>query len=442
MSSIKMRLFVTGVAVVAIGVYVETAFSGDQDPSDPVNLAIRKGSKWLVTVQGKDGGWGQDGGETSYIRTNERLESNGNDVANTAVAAEALLRLGGLQGQYRQSLERAVDFILARVEKSPADGLAVTDLNGTQIQRKLGPNIDTFLTAKLLAELDGAMPDARSNARVRQALQKCVAKIEKNQLKDGSWNMAGGWAPILGTSIASQSLNLAAQKGVAVNRLAMAQVDQYTKLSMAAPPPAAASPAGSAGYGGGVGSGSGAGVGSGVAGGVVGGVAGGVPSSVPPTTTRDHVEPRAALRADLTVASGYSAGAVSAMSAGIPLYKRAQELEQLSRTDKDREANAKDINAIKKQLSDTKFVAGFGSVGGEEFFSYLSISDSLRRAGGPEWVKWNADMKTKLLSMQNADGTWAGHHCITGRVAVTSAAILLLTADRQPAPQLTSMNKK
>jgi hypothetical protein len=130
------------------------------------------------------------------------------------------------------------------------------------------------------------------------------------------------------------------------------------------------------------------------------------------------------------------------MSAGVPLYKRAQELEQLSRTDKDREANAKDIGDIKKQLSDPKFVAGFGSVGGEEFFSYLSISDSLRRAGGPEWVKWNADMKTKLLSMQNADGTWAGHHCITGRVAVTSAAILLLTADRQPVPQLTSMNKK
>jgi len=42
-------------------------------------------------------------------------------------------------------------------------------------------------------------------------------------------------------------------------------------------------------------------------------------------------------------------------------------------------------------------------------------------------------MKTKLLKLQNEDGTWAGHHCITGRVSVTSAAILLLTADRQPA---------
>ena len=50
--------------------------------------------KWLVSVQGKDGGWGQDGGETSYVRQGERLESKGNDVANTAVAAEALLHTG------------------------------------------------------------------------------------------------------------------------------------------------------------------------------------------------------------------------------------------------------------------------------------------------------------------------------------------------------------
>jgi hypothetical protein len=33
------------------------------------------------------------------------------------------------------------------------------------------------------------------------------------------------------------------------------------------------------------------------------------------------------------------------------------------------------INAIEKELSDPRFVAGFGSVGGEEFFSYLNISE-------------------------------------------------------------------
>ncbi len=36
---------------------------------------------------------------------------------------------------------------------------------------------------------------------------------------------------------------------------------------------------------------------------------------------------------------------------------------------------------------------------------------------------------TKIVRLQNNDGTWNGHHCITVRVAVTSAAILNLAVD-------------
>src|SRR6478672_10994585 len=122
-----MRVFAAGVAAMAIGIYAERGFSGNNSlpKNDPVTLAVTKGVKWLVSVQGKDGGWGQDGGETSYIRQGERLESNGNDVANTAVAAEALLHAGNTptSGEYRENLQRAVRFILERVEKSPSDGL-------------------------------------------------------------------------------------------------------------------------------------------------------------------------------------------------------------------------------------------------------------------------------------------------------------------------------
>lgn len=409
MRSNRMRVLVTGVAAVTIGIYAEIGFSGDNNvaQNDPAAMAVGKGLRWLVSVQGANGGWGQDGGETSYVRQGERLESRGNDVANTAVAAAALLHTGSTptNGMYREPLQRAVNFILKHVEQSPVEGLAVTDQSGTQIQRKLGPYIDTFLTSKLLAELDGTMGDAQANARVRLSLQKCVAKIEKNQLKDGSWNISGGWAPILGTSLASQSLNIAQRKGAASPQLAMANVAEYTMLTSAPPAPKAEMPAGSGG-------GTGAGVG--------GGVVGGIPGSMASTVSVD----------------------AAAGSAGISLYKRAQELEQLSRTDKDREKNAPQIKAIKGQLSDASFLSGFGSIGGEEFFSYLNISDSLRRSGGPEWQKWNADMKMKIVKMQNEDGTWAGHHCITGRVAVTSAAILILAADREQPLQTTNLKKK
>src|SRR5258706_1779298 len=149
MRSNQIRVLILGIAAVTIGIYAEKAFS-TETKSDPVNVAVDKGVKWVVSVQGKDGGWGQDGGETSYIRQGERLESNGNDLANTAVAAEALLHAGNTptSGEYRENLQRAVRFILERVEKSPSDGLSITNLTGTQIQRKLGPYIDTFLTSK------------------------------------------------------------------------------------------------------------------------------------------------------------------------------------------------------------------------------------------------------------------------------------------------------
>ena len=137
------------------------------------------------------------------------------------------------------------------------------------------------------------------------------------------------------------------------------------------------------------------------------------------------------------VASGIAGGrlvaaapAALAEAAGVPLYQSAQALEQLSRTAADRVRNVKEISAIQGQLANARFVNGFGSMGGEEFFSYLNISDSMKRVGGDAWSKWHADITQKIVGLQNSDGTWAGHHCITGRVAMTSAAILNLTVDR------------
>jgi len=232
----------------------------------------------------------------------------------------------------------------------------------------------------LLAQVDGTF--AKLNARIPSGLEKCVAKIERNQTKDGSWNAGGGWAPVLGTSLASRSLYAARQKGVAVNRDVMARADDYTLKSQKDRDS--------------IGSGSGRGTGSGA----------GTASSL-----------------------GDIGGAALSASAGVALYQDAQALEQLSRTSESREKNAKEIAAINDRLSDPRFIEGYGSIGGEEFFSYLNIGDSLRRSGGKEWSEWHSKITQKILKLQNDDGTWAGQHCITGRVAVTSAAILNLTTD-------------
>jgi len=378
-----MRLLAVVMSVAVVGgaaIWAQTQHTTPEPKlaaaSPRVSAAVAKGARWLASVQGADGGWGQDGGEESSARPGERLESSGNDVANTAVAALALLQAGS---QYNPQVERALAFVLQQIEASPTDGLAITNRQGTQIQRKLGPCIDTFLSSMLMSQLDGRASTPALNARVRKALQKTVAKIEKHQQSDGSWNIAGGWAPVLGTSMASRSLFEAQNRGVAVDAAVLKRAEDYTVIALSAPPPPAAPVA---------------------AGGVSAGRMGGAASAAP-------VE-----------------------AAGVALYQSAQALEQLSRTTADRVQNAKQISAIQGQLSNAAFVGGFGSMGGEEFFSYLNISDSMKRIGGDAWSKWHADITQKILGLQNSDGTWAGHHCITGRVAMTSAAILNLTVDR------------
>src|SRR3954471_11449216 len=131
MRSQQVTFFLGGIAIASILMVTggRSAEVKGQVTHDPVQAAVDKGLKWLVSVQGDDGGWGQDGGATSYIRKTERLESNGNDLANTAVAAEALLHAGNTpsNGPYQEPLRRAVAFILKNAEQSPAEGLEITD---------------------------------------------------------------------------------------------------------------------------------------------------------------------------------------------------------------------------------------------------------------------------------------------------------------------------
>ena len=47
-------------------------------------------------------------------------------------------------------------------------------------------------------------------------------------------------------------------------------------------------------------------------------------------------------------------------------------------------------------------------------------------------------MTENLERMQNADGSWAGHHCITGRTFCTATALLVLMGDRAPEPSAAS----
>ena len=81
-----------------------------------------------------------------------------------------------------------------------------------------------------------------------------------------------------------------------------------------------------------------------------------------------------------------------------------------------------------------QFVAGFGSNGGEEFLSFLNISETLVLKGGKEWEEWDGKMRKAAEKAQDKDGSWAGHHCITGKNFCTAGALLVMMADRTPFP--------
>ena len=86
------------------------------------------------------------------------------------------------------------------------------------------------------------------------------------------------------------------------------------------------------------------------------------------------------------------------------------------------------------RLDDKQFLAGFGNNGGEEFLSYMNLSEMMFDKGGSEWERWDRSISENIQRVQNEDGSWSGHHCITGRTFCTSTALLTLLADRASIP--------
>ncbi len=359
---------------------------------DADKASVEKGLQWLATHQLADGGFGQ-GEESAQMGGGGQLAGVGN-VADTSVAAMAFLRSGSspVTGTYGKSVSRAVDYVLASVEKSDKDSIFVTDVRGTRVQSKLGQAVDTFMALALLTDVQGKMPDATGEARVKAGVEKIIAKMKKNQKDDGSFE-ASGWAPTLSQAVGSRGLNKAAEQGVAVPETLRTKAEDWSKDQIA---------------GGGF-------KGTGSAGVQLYGTASAVTGLGSSVSANEKARP--------TVEKQAKEGKTKA--------DRDQAQVTLKRYDDAKVAEAQAVHAMTEQMKDERFIAGFGNNGGEEFLSYMLVSESLAKKGGKEWDDWRARMNTNLTRVQNGDGSWTGHHCITGRTFVTSAALLVLTTDVQ-----------
>ncbi len=70
----------------------------------------------------------------------------------------------------------------------------------------------------------------------------------------------------------------------------------------------------------------------------------------------------------------------------------------------------------------------FTQAGGEEFLSFHLITEVMLNKGGDDWRAWYGTVRDKLIAVQNRDGSWTGHHCITSRTFCTACAMLVLQA--------------
>jgi len=372
----------------------------------PLSDEVKKGLEWLVAHQSNNGGWSQ-GEESQYMGESMDKIKGIPNVADTCIATLALVRSGSTpsKGQYAKNVLRAVDFICGEIEKSDEKSLYITDVKGTRVQTKLGPYIDTFMAPLVLTEIKGKMPDEKGNERVIKALKKTMAKIERNQKDDGTWD-GQGWAPTLSQAMAGKAINRATQAGVEVNEKVRARTETYARSQY----------------------------------------------------------------------DGKSGAFKKDGSAGVDLYSSASSLGQMNDSDVTNQTriadtkqqlkkaaseterqelqgrldryqqNQKDLESARKsvvaKLDDKAFVSGFGSNGGEEFLSYLNIGESLVQKGGADWEKWSKSICSNMDRIQNKDGSWSGHHCITGRTFCTSAALLVLMVDRTPVPVASKMKKQ
>jgi hypothetical protein len=385
----------------------------------PLSRNVKKGLDWLVEHQLPGGGWGQ-GEESAQMRGNESLKDTPN-VADTCIAVLALIRSGSTprEGLYRDAIVKGVRYVRHQVDESDSQSIAVTQVQGTRVQQKLGPNIDTFLASMLLAEVKGRMPDDSSAQAADLALQKVLGKIERHQKHDGTFD-GQGWAPILAQAMCGKGINRARQAGARVSDMALARAENGAKLAFQASRPA---PAGGAGTGATSGRLT-------AMGGMMGGMGGAAGVELYSRAASIGVL-QDSVNTNKVVAEGLRDKAANSADQNERVRAKRQ-LAQIADVEKvQREAQA----AVVSRLGDRQFIAGFGSNGGEEFLSYMNIAESLVVKGGDEWKRWDSEMTENLDRVQNDDGSWSGHHCITGRTFCTSTALLVLLADRTPVPR-------
>ncbi len=379
--------------------YESMAINTDDNNFKAIPRFMHKSFSWLAKSQLSNGGWGAGNHNNQQNRNPKRVKA---DPATTAFTAMALIRGGHTleNGSFAPNLNKALVYLLEKVENSEDINSNITNQKGTQPQRKLGENIDVAMTLQLFNRVFAMMDmDHELYERVDQAINVCIGKLEKTQLADGSWN-GGGWAPVLNSAMVNNALEVSKQQGREVNDAVITKSKEYQAKNYDEN-------------------------------GIKTEAAAGIPlyaySSTQRATAKDAAEVNKVLE-----------------EADVKVNRRSKDAEAVAFSvlnEKYDEEKAKSLarsysayNASTESLKNDAVLSGFGNNGGEEYLSYAMTSESLVAAGNEaEYEAWITKMSDLFAQTQNSNGSWTGHHCITSPVFCTAAVVMAMTADRDAA---------
>lgn len=361
--------------------------------SPMVQEALKKGLDWIGKAQADDGGWGAG---THYAQNVRDPHAVSSDPATTSLVSMSLLRNENtlMSGKYAENLKKGIEFLLKAVENSPTSQAAITTLTNTQPQTKLGQNVDVILTAQCFTNLlRYDLKDEALKKRIEKALDICIAKIQKTQSSSGAWT-DGGWAPVLQSALANNALENAEEVGRKVDTNALRRSREYQSKNFNADTKSV----------------------------ITGDAAGVILYSISSTA---RASAKDAKMAEVVIAKAKKEGKLdkdakvteeNLVTAGVGAF------ESKNFTTAYKVNTAANSEAVKADV-----MSGFGNNGGEEFLSFLMTGESMLMQGGDNWKKWYDMMSGKIVNIQNQDGSWNGHHCITSPVFCTATCLLILS---------------
>jgi len=374
---------------------------------EKVAVSIDKGLTWIVRAQHPNGGWGAGTHSRQDVMDPHAVQP---DPATTSMVAMALLRTGTTlhSGLYSPQLKRALDYILTQVEGADANSNTITDQQGTQIQIKLGQNIDVIMASQFLSNLLASDDlSLQLKARVKKDLGICVSKIQDAQEANGSIS-GSGWAGVLQSSFATNALESAQSQGAAVDNDALNKARDFQKGNYDAKT-------------GDVNTSMGAGV------------------LLYSVTGSARASAKEARKVEEEISKAKREGK---LSQNAPASAESLEKIGYAKDDAMKYSTAYQVyNSAKVKAQRDEVMDGFGSNGGEEFLSYLQTGESMIISKDNTWDNWYNNISGRMLKIQNDDGSWSGHHCITSPVFCTATSLLILSVSND-ADKLMELGKQ